>query len=307
MITYYYRAPKGESLEEKNEACTGVWAHVVAPTEEETKKLFVDFGLDVSILKDATDFFEVPRLERSGNAVYFFTRYPYEEREEEIDTAPILIVIGESFVLTVVLMDAPFLASFIGGLHGRPTTARPGVFIEMISLLVDAYSKELARMRKGVSRSRNERRRVRNRNIELLVRYENSLNDIIEALVPTYVWLSSVSGGNYLQLFKEDVAHVDDLVIAVNQLIDSAKSILKTIQNIRSAHESILTNNLNMTIRMLAALTVVLTIPMIVTSLYGMNVALPLQDHPHAFWLIVVLIVASMSLVLYFFSRNRWL
>ena len=108
-------------------------------------------------------------------------------------------------------------------------------------------------------------------------------------------------------MFNEDRELMEDLLIANNQLVESAQSILKTIQNIRSATEATLTQNLNYTIRILTATTVILTIPTLVSSLFGMNVKVPLQDHPYAFWLILVLIIACVGLTIHFFMRNRWI
>lgn len=307
MITYYFRAIKDAKLETLSESRTGVWVHAVSPTDDEIEKLVTEYGLDSSILNDSRDFFEVPRFERSGNATYFFTRYPYAESEEATDTAPILIVMGESFVLTVTLIKTPFLEYFLSGKKECFTTQKAKLFLELMTALFEDYNRELTHMRRVVHRNRAELRSIHNRDIERLVRYENTLNDIVSALVPTNTWLSQVLTGNYLQLFKEDIALVEDLTITNNQLVDSAKSILKTIQNIRGAYESILTNNLNMTIRMLAALTIILTIPTTIASLFGMNVAIPLGAHPHAFWLVIVLIVAVMALVIHYFARKRWL
>ena len=103
MINYYFRTIKDESLKEITEIRTGVWVHVVAPSKEEIEKLIQDFSLDADIIEDAQDFFEVPRIERSQGAAYLFTRYPYNEQKEGSDTAPLLIVMGESFVLTMSL------------------------------------------------------------------------------------------------------------------------------------------------------------------------------------------------------------
>jgi Mg2+ and Co2+ transporter CorA len=94
MVTYYFRTIKDEALKEVESVRTGVWVHAVAPTAEETAQLIKDFSLDDDILEDAQDFFEVPRLERSEGAVYFFTRYPFVDQKEGTDTAPLLIVMG---------------------------------------------------------------------------------------------------------------------------------------------------------------------------------------------------------------------
>lgn len=308
MITYYFRTVKDEKLQTFAEPRAGVWVHVVAPTSEDIAILTSHFALDPSILHDANDFFEVPRFERSGSVAYFFTRYPYVEDDgQEIDTAPIMIAVGESFVVTIVLRDAPFLNDFLSGAKNIFTTQKTKLFLELMSSLLDSYSRELLKMNREVNKNKTKLRTIRTRTIEQLVWYENALNDMISALVPTNVWLSQVLTGNHLQFFKEDVALGEDLTITNNQLVDSAKTLLKTIQNIRSAYESLLTGSLNNTIRMLAALTVVLTIPTTIASLFGMNVKIPLAENVHAFWFVVLLIVAFMSVVVFYFTRNKWL
>ncbi len=120
------------------------------------------------------------------------------------------------------------------------------------------------------------------------------------------MWLQQVTKGNYIQLYNEDVELMEDLMIDNNQLLDSARSVLKTIQNVRTASEAILTNKLNTTIRTLTILTVLITIPTVISSLFGMNVALPLSEHPYAFWLIVVLIMAIVSLLVWAFKKYEW-
>jgi Mg2+ and Co2+ transporter CorA len=82
---------------------------------------------------------------------------------------------------------------------------------------------------------------------------------------------------------------------------------LNTIQNVRSATEAILANNLNTTIKTLTVLTILLTIPTIIASLFGMNVPIPLADTPHAFWAVVGIILASVGFVVWYFRKNEWL
>jgi magnesium transporter len=112
MITHYFRTLKDAELKTLEAPRNGTWTHVVAPTEEELESLVATYGLDEDILKDAQDFFEVPRMEKSDGGVYFFTRYPYDERDEDIDTAPLLLVVGESFVLTMALREVPQFRGF---------------------------------------------------------------------------------------------------------------------------------------------------------------------------------------------------
>jgi magnesium transporter len=307
MITHYFKTIQDSELKTVDAIRTGVWTHVVAPTDEEVAQIVKEFALDDAVLEDARDFFEVPRMERGGGVTYFFTRYPYDEKTEDSGTAPLLIVMGESFLLTFAVRKVPQFEPFITGAESITTTQKAKFFIQVMDSITASYEKELVRFRKLVQRDRARLRKIGSREIERLVDFENDLNDIVTALVPTNAWLQQVTAGNYMQLYNEDVELMQDLMIANSQLVDSARSVLKTIQNVRTATEAILTNKLNTTIRTLTILTIILTIPTILASLFGMNVALPFEKNPYAFWMVLGFIVVAVLTVVLLFKRNKWL
>lgn len=307
MITHYFKTLKDSELKELPESRTGVWTHVVDPSDEELTQLIELYALDAAILEDARDFFEVPRMERSGGVAYFFTRYPFDDKEKDIDTAPLLIVMGESFVLTVALREVPQFERFTSGTADIITTQKAKFFIQIMTAVTEAYERKLTRMRKVVHQNKIKIQDIGPREITRLVNYEHELNDMISAIVPTNAWLQQVRTGNFMQLYSEDMELMDDLMIANGQLIDSSRSVLKSIQNIRQATESILTNNLSYTIRFLTIVTILLTIPTLVSSLYGMNVPLPFSDSPWSFYGVVGVILVLVLVTVYLFRRNRWL
>lgn len=307
MITHYFKTVQDTQLKSVDGVRAGVWTHVVAPTDEEIAQIITDYVLDDGILEDARDFFEVPRMERSGGVTYFFTRYPFDEKDEDSGTAPLLIVMGESFLLTVAVREVPQFQAFIDGSEMVTTTQKAKFFIQIMDSITVSYEKELVRLRKVVQKDRARLRKLGSRQIERLVDFENDLNDMITAIIPTNTWLQQVTHGNYMQLFNEDVELMQDLMIANSQLVDSARSVLKTIQNIRTATEAILTNRLNNTIRTLTILTIILTIPTIIASLFGMNVAIPMSGNKYAFWMVLGFIAVTVLGVVLLFKRNKWL
>ncbi len=307
MITHYFKTLKDSELKTLEKPRTGVWTHVVKPTEEELERLVGEYALDEAILEDAQDFFEVPRMERSQGATYFFTRYPFDEKQEDTDTAPLLIVMGESYVITLALREVPQFKPFIEGKVDIITTQKAKFFIQIMTGITTAYEKKLVSLRRAVHRDRVKLRKIGPRDIQRLVNYENELNNIVAAVIPTNTWLNQVTTGNYMQLYNEDVELMEDLMIANSQLIDSAKQLLKTIQNVRGASEAIMTSALNNSIRFLTVLTILLTVPTIIGSLYGMNVPLPLGDEPLAFPLIIGVIVLAVAVLVAIFKKNEWL
>ncbi len=307
MITHYFKTLKDSELKTIDSPRNGVWTHAINPTDEELAVLVEDFSLDETIVEDAKDFFEVPRMERSQGATYFFTRYPFDEKKEAIDTAPLLIIMGESFVLTIALREVPQFENFLNGKVNINTTQKAKLFIQFMDVLTKSYERELTRLRKAVHKNRNKLRKIGPQDIERLVNYENELNNMIAAVVPTNTWLNQVTSGNYMQLYNEDIELMEDLMIANSQLVDSARQVLMTIQNIRSATEAIMTSALNNSIRTLTVLTILLTIPTIISSLYGMNVDLPFFANPFAFWIILAIIFLLVTGTIAVFKRNEWL
>ena len=279
----------------------------MAPSEEELTALFVELSLDEALVEDALDFYEVPRFERSGENTYFFTRYPFAEKKEDTDTAPLLIVIGESFVLTVAQRELPQIKALLEGKVIVHTTQKTKLFIQIMQEVVDSFELELVRLRRSVHKDRAKLRKIGNKEIERFVTVEHKLNDMIAAVLPTNTALQQIAKARAIKLHPNDVDLMEDLMIDNSQLVDSARSVLKTIQNVRSAAEAILTNTLNNRIKTLTVLTILLTIPTVISSLYGMNVPLPGMNEPWAFAAVMGVIVVVVAVVLGIFKKNEWL
>ena len=306
MINYYFRTLKDDSLKQINELRNGVWVHASSPDREDLEKLAERLSLDMSILEDSLDFFEVPRLERSGGVTYFFTRYPYNDDNEDTETAPLMIVMGEAFVLTVVQRDIPQFQPFFSEKLKVYTTQKTKLFIHMMEVVTESFERQLISLRRGVHKDRAKLKKISSKEIVRFVNYENKLNDMVAAVMPTNVSLQQVMGGSYMQIFADDKELIDDLRIDNEQVVDSARILLKTIQNVRNASEAILANNLNNRIKTLTVLTILLTIPTIISSLYGMNVPLPFADSAHSFLFVLLMVAGLVTLLGWYFKKNDW-
>lgn len=307
MITYYFRTVKDTEFKRLDGVRTGVWVHAEAPSESEMAELVEKLGLDTGILEDAQDFFEVPRLERSDGVTYFFTRYPYNEQTEDIDTAPLLIVIGEMFVLTMTLRPVPQFEVILNGKIEVHTTQKTNLFIQLMEVITRSFERQLIGLRRAVHRDRVQLRKIGNKEILRFVNYEQRLNDMVGALLPTNVALQQVMNGHYFQIFDEDREVMEDLRIDNAQAVDSARTLLKTIQNVRTASEAILANNLNNRIKTLTVLTILLTVPTIISSLFGMNVPLPFSEQPFAFGFVIFIIIGLVGMGVWYFKKHEWL
>ena len=304
MITYRFRARTNETAQIIEAPRPGVWIDVDHMNESDISSLVEVHQLDGGVLSDAQDFFEVPRFEHEKGVSYFFTRFPVASGSSS--TAPILIAVGKDFVLTSVIERPAFLEKIIDS-PDIFTTQKTKFFLQMINAITQEYTRVFGSLRKEVHRTRMNVRDVSERSIEQMVHLEYTLNEFVTALIPTNEALQRLLAGSYVQFYEADVDLVEDVQLANSQLIEGAKNSLTTIQNIRSAHAALVSNQLNKVVRTLTALTMLFTIPMVVASLYGMNIPLPLSAHDNAFWIIMIIIASFMGAAIYIIRRNAWI
>ncbi len=308
MITTYFRSIKNKKLSRRGSFRAGVWVHVQEPTGKEIDHVCALLGLNENLLRDALDPHEVPRVEVQGNITYVFARVPQAHEGVDIDTVPILIALGETFILTVSSQHVAFLDRFTSGALEFYTTQKVKLFIQFFTAITAVYNRRLTLIAKRV-RAMNATDMADNRDIVNFVETERVLNDYLSALTPTRRVLRRLLSGNVkrLQFHATDENLVEDLLIDIEQLEEMCHATLKHLVGIRTAHATVATNNLNNTIKMLAALTVILTIPTIIASFFGMNINVPLSDVPFAFAWVVSGTMFFMLLTLWVFRRNRWL
>ncbi len=305
MIKIYYRNLRDKQLQTLDTYRIGSWVHVQEPTDDELAELVKKYSLDEGLLKDATDQYEVPRLEVEDGGIYIFSRYPYS-RLHQITTSPILFILKDQNIITVTKEKPPLLDGFLQR-NIFFTTQKIKLFLQLFTVINTSYNSYLHTMSRETRSSSYELEKISNKDIATFVEYERVLNDFNLALVRTNTVLKNLLSHKYIKLYEEDRDLIEDLFLNNDQLIQITKENLTSIVNIRDAYSTIMTNNTNRVIRFFTAVTVILTIPTIIASIYGMNVALPFQDAPLAFMgVMIVILILSVGLV-FMFLMNDWL
>ena len=310
MIKIYHKTIKDKELNTLDNFKVGSWIYAEDPSEEELESLSKDFALDFGLLKDAIDPYEVPRLEIDNNKFYVFARAPHQP-EKRVSTAPFLTAIGENFVITVSKEPLSFFKKFIESQLPFATTQKTKFFLQIFSEITSAYNHQLTNISRNVRGVGVQLENIGNKEIVQFITFESILNDFLAALIPANAVLNNLlsgsSAGKTLELYEEDKELIEDLFLGNNQLIELCKANLKTITNIREACATIMTNNLNRVIKLLTALTIIITVPTTIINFYSMNVALPFARSPLAFWFIITVTLAIASVLLGIFIKKKWL
>lgn len=306
MIRYFYKNLRGSQLREQDSYHPGSWVYAEAPTDEEVEELIKKFNLDRGHVDDALDPDEMPRLEREADLTYIFVRYAYTDEKKELTTAPLLFVVGPDLLITISAGQIPRLAKFLDGRLEFATTQRTRLVLLILDQMVDQYEVLINRVGRqiGAVRMRLKGQGIGNKDFIDFVMIEDELNEFLSALQPTTAILRRLLLGRHIALYEQDQDLVEDLLLNNEQSIESCRSHVKSIVNIREAYATISSNNLNRTMKVLTAATVLITLPNVLFGMYGMNISLPFQDHPAAFAWVLALGVL-MLLVALFIVRKR--
>ena len=308
MINIYHSTARARKLEKLDEAKAGSWVHAVEPTDAELDKLAKDFGLERDILQDATDPYEVPRVEFSDGAVYVFCRY-CRPADPDVPTEPMLIISTDKNIITVMRSGDNILDSLISGRTPLLTTQKTKTFLYILDQINQSYRSQLLVIAKQILGFRSQMRRTEASSIDLIrfIELEEDLNEFLSALQPQALVLNALESGKYMRLYEDDRDMVDDIMLNTTELIEQCKSRLRTVVNVRQAYDVIATNNLNKIFRRLTSIAIFLAIPTVIGGLWGMNVAVPFQDNKYAFVIMLAVIAGSVFFATRFFSYKKWL
>jgi magnesium transporter len=309
MITIYQGAE--QQLKPAEAIGPGCWVHLVAATEQDTAAL-AGWTVPPEFLTHLLDLNERPRAEREGDAVLLILHFPYAQgpaADIPYITIPLSIIVTPDLVLTSVPISTGFLQGFANRNLRGMTPARPtGFVLQILLYLAKQYLESLNTINAQVDRLEDQlQRSLRNQEVLGLLKYEKSLTYFTSALRSNEVVLGKLQRGNLSQWDPEEMELLEDVLIEVRQAIEQVEISQSILAQMMDAFASIVSNNLNSVVKFLTSVTLVVSLPTLIASLYGMNVVLPGGESPLAFLgILAASIVVSLG-VLAVLWRRDWL
>lgn len=307
MLKYYYKTIRSKELDERDKFQKGSWVYAENPTQEEIATLIKSHGLDEGLLTDALDEDEMPRFDREDDSVYIYVRAAVTLPDGAFDTVPLLTVYKPDSVVTVTLRKLPHFTPFFGGKFEFTTTQRTRLMLQILNQVAEQYDRYITVTSKQIKTIRNRLRghEIRNKDFIDFVTIEDELNEFLAALIPANATLRRMTLGRGIALHEEDRDIIEDLELSITQSIETCRSNIKSIVNIRQAYSSISSNNLNRSIKILTVATVLISLPNIFFSMYGMNIELPFAHVSWAFGGLVSLVVLVLLIAFAILKRNK--
>ena len=269
----------------------GCWVNLTYPTEDEMSTVTALLGIDPGFLRAALDEEETSRIDTEEDQTLIIIDLPSVEKGDAVvySTLPLGIIVAEKCIITVCLKETPVIRDFQDGLVKNAETQKKTSFILYLLLQVAKrflqYLKQIDKIYNYMERQLYKSQR--NKELIQLLDLEKSLVYFNTSLKANEVTLEKILRGRIITLYEEDHDLLEDVLIEVRQAIEMANIYSSIISGMMDAFASVISNNLNVIMKVLTSITILLTIPNIFFSFYGMNVAnLPLD---HFWWFPLVL------------------
>ena len=277
----------------------GCWVNLTYPSEDELNTVAVTLGVEPSFLRAALDEEETSRIDTEDGQTLIIIDVPAVEKDDAVvySTLPLGIIVTDKHIITVCLKETSILKDFQDGLVRFAETQKRTSFILYMLLQVAKrflqYLKQIDKIYNYMERQLYKSQR--NKELIQLLDLEKSLVYFNTSLKANEVTLEKILRGRIITLYEED-HDLEDVLIEVRQAIEMANIYSSIISGMMDAFASVISNNLNVIMKVLTSITILLTIPNIFFSFYGMNVAnLPLDQFwwfPLALSGVVILVVA---------------
>jgi magnesium transporter len=296
-----------------DKADDGAWVNVLPPLkQEEFSELSETLDIPFDFLADSLDIDERSRFEEDDNVKLIVIKTPTEnnsfnESDAYYITIPICIILTHNQIVTVNSFENGAIKKFLNTFQNRHPDNRKMMVLKIFEKITQTYMESL----KEINQRRNvmeQKLYASNRNEELLelMKIQKSLVYFVTALRSNEMMLLKIARTNFLGLNEEEKEFLEDLIVDISQGLEMANIYTNILSSTLDAFASIINNNMNNVLKRLTSITIILSLPALVTGIYGMNVPIPYADRPHAFYIPLLLSVGISIVISWYFMKKKW-
>ncbi|OFW61221.1 MAG: magnesium transporter [Actinobacteria bacterium RBG_16_64_13] len=308
MLAIFKTTPTG--LKRLEEFEPGSWIDLVSPTVEELERVSRELEIPLDLLKGPLDEEEKSRIDVEDGLTHVIVDIPVlvrEDDQQEYNTIPLGMLVHPDYFITTCLRPNPILGEFERGTVRNFTTFYKTRFLLQILQRVSAfYLRYLGRIDRETEKLEAKlRASMKNAEIFDLLSLQKSLVYFTTSLRSNDGVLQKLPRTKTLKMYEEDEELLEDVMVENKQASEMAKIYTDILTGMMDAFTSVISNNLNRVLKLLTSLTIILSIPTIVASLWGMNVKVPFEGYRHAFTItLVISLVFSAAFAVVFWKKK---
>jgi magnesium transporter len=289
-----YKTARGK-LSNPEKPVPNSWIDITSPSQEELDELKPYFEIPEEVMVSVRDREEVPKMEEVDDFQFILIQTPYQPETEDTQEGeylvrPLGIIYNRDYVITIT--DGPnevvnYLKMKLKNYSNNRIidTLKPQrLILKLILFSAKIYLRSLKKINHGIQLAQEEMgKSFDNRDIIKLMDTEKSLTYFNRSLHSNHVIIEKLSKRKFFNQEELDQELVQDVVDENKQALETGKIYENIVTNTANTFSTIISNSVNQNVKFLTSLTIILMLPTLIASVYGMNIALPLQNSPFAF------------------------
>ena len=315
LLKIYNTNIETNKTEEIKEFKKGSWINLVNPSENEIKKVCENINIQEDFIRDALDYEEKARIdqEEDDNTTLFVVDVPIIEKNEDNEiytTMPLgMIVVRDDFFVTISLKKNKIIEDFEKKKIKNFQTYKKTRFIFQILYLNSSYYLNyLKQINKETEIAEYIlKNSMKNKELLKLLSLEKGLVYFTTSLKSNELVMEKTMRGKIVKLYEEDEEILEDAIIENRQAIEMAQIYSNILNGTMDAYASIISNNLNGVMKFLTSITIILAVPTMISSFWGMNVELPFQHNSIGFVIMIFIAVITTLIVTWWLNRKDML
>lgn len=291
------------------------WINLINPTPDELLLIAEKSDTPMDFLKAALDEEERPRIEIEDDCALILINIPVMLSETSYDTLPLGIIITPQNIITVCLENNPVLLEFNEyNRRAFNTAKRTRLLFQILYKSATYYLRYLRQISRLSEQIEVDlRRSMKNKEIFELMDLQQALTYFTSSLRANGIVMdrllrirSNNQSRHLLQIHEEDEDLLEDVIIENNQAVQMVEMYSRILSGMAETFASIISNNLNMVMKFLTSMTIILAIPTMIASFWGMNVVVPFgETNPFGFIIVAAIIVAVTGIATYLLLRKN--
>ncbi|HHY73414.1 MAG TPA: magnesium transporter CorA family protein [Bacillus bacterium] len=314
-MLYIYNSTSDGKIESAATIGQNNWIHLVRPTPEEIDYVVSALAVPRDFLIDSLDKEEQSRIEERDGTVLIVIHVPYDRvdvvsscDDVKYRTIPMGIIHTEDHMITICSEEIPLMQNlFTGKVNFSASNMKMRNTLNILSVTARAYIRFLATIEHDITMAEEElAKSYRNREMYTLLYLNESLIYMVTSLKQMKFTMQKILYGNYIELYEDDASVLDDVLIELAQAYEVTDINQTNLNNVMDAYGNVIQNNVNRVLKLLAALTIIFSVPTLIASIFGMNVPLPFQDVSNSFFLVIAITIVLTGLFIFVFYKKNY-
>ena len=308
MKAFYKKNNNG--LIEIEEWTPNCWINIESPTAAEKKYLLEELQIPEAFYNDIEDIDERPRMESEDGWTLFVLRVPVKSNDIKLpfQTIPVGLIFKEDVCVTISFYEIEIISDFVIYTQRKNIEIKDNFDLVLRLLLSSSvwYLKYLKQINQKIKLAEdNLEKSIKNEELQALLQIEKCLVFFITSLKGNDVLFHRIKNLK-AQKANYDLDLLEDVEIELSQAQDTANIYSNILTGMMDAYASVISNNMNNIMKQMTSISIILMIPTLIASLYGMNVPNGLEESKYGIWILLLISVVLSAFGVFLFKRRRW-